>query len=106
MERNHLCCYRPQQWWQKGYVFAGVCLSTGGWGVYTPPWADPPPPNWRWLLQPTVRILLECIPVFVVILRCDRVWNLIPDAAFLLLVYSIYHLNEDPLTQSEAGKLL
>ena len=32
--------YRPQQYLQKGYVFTGVCLSTGG--VYTPWQADTP----------------------------------------------------------------
>ena len=54
-------------------VFTGLCLSTGrGGGVHQlpgihTPWADTPlgqtPPPQRWLLQRTVRILLECILV-------------------------------------------
>ena len=80
--------YRLQTKLQKGNVFhkrVSRILSTGAWGVYTrldrhpAPWADPPgqtpppppppphPPDrhhtGRWLLQPTVHILLKCILV-------------------------------------------
>ena len=85
--------YRPQRSCGQGNVFTGVCLSTGGGGClplcmlgcHTPPHGEPPawrtppgmenPPGWRTpprgsRLQHTVyerpvRILLECILVFV-----------------------------------------
>ena len=60
--------YRPQTKLRKGNVFTSVCQEFCSQGeVYTSPWADTllradtPPP--RWLLQRTVRILLECILV-------------------------------------------
>ena len=58
--------YHPQTKLRKGNVFTSVCqkFCAYGGGVY--PRADPPgrhPPPRRWLLQRTVRILLECIPV-------------------------------------------
>ena len=46
--QNRLIKYllRPQQKLRKGYVFTGVCLSTGGRGVHhpgqTPPHTPPP----------------------------------------------------------------
>ena len=63
-------CYRPQTKLRKGNVFTSVCLPQCMLG-YTPlgrhPQADTPPtptPSRR-LLQQTVRILLECILVFI-----------------------------------------
>ena len=75
--------YRPQTKLWKGNVFTSVCQEFCPRGVYpSMHWADPPtgqaapgkhpprqtppgrhPPS-RWLLQRTVRILLECILVF------------------------------------------
>ena len=81
---GHLTFYRPQTKLRKGYVFTSVCHSVH-WGgclpqcmlEYTHPQADTPtgqtppfgrhPPGQtrptRYLLQRTVRILLECILV-------------------------------------------
>ena len=63
--------YRPQTVVREGFIFTGVCLSTGG---CTPPRQTPPgqtlrhPPSRhfpppRWPLQQMVRILPECILV-------------------------------------------
>ena len=71
---KHMGYYRPQQWLQKGNVFTSVCqeFCPGGvsqhalGGGCTRPRADIPPP--RRPLQRTVRILLEYILVFTILL--------------------------------------
>ena len=96
---------------RQGYVFTGVCESVhGGWcGRPPPPGRHPPrqtypladippqqtppgrhnPPPWpdlpsptRWLLQRTVRILLECILVLNLCLRIHWIFFFLMRKAF------------------------
>ena len=51
-----------------------------------PTWADPPPLSSRWVLQQTVRILLECIFVYICVYRTSHLCVVLHFLIFLRIV--------------------